>query len=109
MHLDSNHHQEIHNSHRREAENKAIGFSIAIKLLRHREHLHSAVNQGCHGEESRAYHGYDQVTDIALWKWQAAAQQGDEAEKVGVFPLVWLGHSVVWHQTAVANGHLGGH
>lgn len=109
MHLNSNHHDEVHNRHCREAENEAIGFTMAIELLRNRKHLHSTINQRCHREQSCADHGYDQVTDIVLWKGQAATEKGEEAEEVRVLPLVGHGHRVMRHQAEVADYHLRRH
>lgn len=109
MHLNSNHHDDVHDSHCREAEDEPIGFAMAVQLLRHREHLHASVDQRRHGEQPCADHGYDQVTDIVLGERQAAAQQREGAKQVRILPLVWRGHGVMWHQAEMTNSHLSGH
>lgn len=68
---------------------------MAIELPRYRKHLHAAINQRRHREQSPTDHGQDQVTNIVLWQRQTAAEEWDDAEQVGVLPLVRHGHGVM--------------
>lgn len=79
---------------------------MAVQLLSHREHLHTAVDQRGHAKEAGADHGYDQVADVVTGQCQEAEDCGDYAEQVGVLPLIRRGHHFVGHQVQLAHRHL---
>lgn len=106
VHLHGDDDHQVHDRHGGEAEDEAVGFAVPIELLRHREHLHAAVDQRGHAEESCADHGDDQVADVVAGQRQEAEDGGNYAQEVGVLPLVWRGYYFVGHQAQLAHCHL---
>lgn len=88
VHLHSNDDHQVHNRYGREAEDEAVCFAVAIQLLCHREHLHAAVDEWGHAEESGADHGDYQVADVVARQRQEAEDCGNYAQEVRVLPLV---------------------
>lgn len=106
LHGNDDHQEE--DRHRREAEDDAVGLAVAVELLGHWEHLHGAVDEGSHAEEAAADHGDHQVADVVPGQRQEAEDCGDNAEEIGVLPLVRRRHHPVGHQIQLADHHLEG-
>lgn len=79
---------------------------MAVELLGHRKHLHGAVDEGGHAEQSTADHGDHQVADVVPGQCQKAEDGGDDAKEIGVLPLVRRGHHPVGHQVQLTDHHL---
>ena len=106
MHLHSNDDHQVHDRNGREAEDEAVGFAVPIELLRHREHLHGAVDQRGDADKPCTDHGDNQVADVVAGQCQEAEDCRDDAEQVRVLPLVGRGHHLVGHQAQLAYCHL---
>lgn len=106
MDLHSNDNHQVHNWHRREAKDEAIRFAVTIQLLRHREHLHAAVDQRRHTEQSSTDHRNDQVADVVSRHRHKTEDCGNDAEKVGILPLIGGGYNFVWNQAQLAHCYL---
>lgn len=103
VHLHSNHDHQVHDGHGGEAEDEAVGFAVSVQLLGHREHLHGAVDQRGHAEEPRADHRDDEVADVVAGQRQEAEDGGNDAQEVGILPLVRRGDYLVGHQAQLAH------
>lgn len=106
VHLYSDDDHEVHDRHGGEAEDESVGFAVPIELLRHGEHLHTAVDQRGHAEEPGTDHGDHQIADVVARQGHEAEGCGNYAEEVRVLPLVRRGHHLVGHQAQLAHCHL---
>lgn len=106
VHLHSDDDHQVHDGHSGEAEDEAVCFAVPVELLRHREHLHGAVDERGHAEEPGTDHGDDQVADVVTRQCQEAEDCGDYAQEVRVLPLVWRGYYLVGNQAELAHRHL---
>lgn len=108
MHLHSDDDHQVHDGDGGEAQDEAVGFAVAVQLLRHGEHLHAAVDERRHAEEPGADHGDHQVADVVAGQRQEGEDGGGDAQEVGVLPLVRGRHQLVGHQAQLTHHHLRG-
>lgn len=106
MHLHGDDDHQVHDRHGREAEDEAVSFAVPVQLLRHGEHLHAAVDERRHAEEPGADHGDHQVADVVARQCQEGEDRWDNAEEVGVLPLVGRGDEFVGNQAGLTHDHL---
>ena len=109
MHLHGDDHHQVHDGDGGEAEDETVGLAVAVQLLRHGEHLHPAVQQGRDAEQPGADHADHQVADVVARQGKGAEERGQDAQQVGVLPLVRSRHRVSGHQVQLAHRHLGRH
>lgn len=95
MHLHSYHDDQVEDGDSGKAKDEAVRFAVPVQLLRHREHLHGAIDDRRDAKQPSADHGDGQVADIVPRYCHEAQDGGDDAQQVRVLPLVGAGHQFV--------------